>query len=207
MRISSVNSFNNVNSKNNANNRTFGTRLPKVEYMPNFKTIDYWTTFVRDCRDSRDNSLLPRLKEVLTKLKNNNENNILAMELVNIRGINVDDVEPDETLQILMLALYRTDEDLIYDRLLRPYGLKYVGDVISIYETGYMNIGHGMKNYFSCCSEKEFEGKNQLTETVIDVLERIVDPTTFQYKQMFEKAKTEVNISDFLEPFRNKDIK
>lgn len=203
MRISSVSSFNSMNSKNNASNRTFGTRLPKVEYRPDFKTNDYWACFVKQCRDSRDNSLWPRLKEILTKLKNNNENNILAMESVNPSWI---DVKPDEMRQILELALYRTDEDLIYDRLC-PYGHKKVGDTISIYKKSYFYDDEEEICYLSFCLGNSYATKTDLVNTVIDVLERIVDPTTCQYKQMFEKAKTEVNISDFLEPFRNNDVK
>lgn len=190
MRINSVSSFNNMNSKNNASNRTFGTSLPRSGFTTYGRTQDYWPVLVKECQYK---GTLPKLTEILNKLKNNNDDHILALNILPDRK---------DEYYIGHLALYRSEQDLINDRRMFPFTNSYVGDEIRI-------SGRVEKDDFCYTAgykeNWEYISGNSLDASLLRLLEKIVTPSKNSYYQhFFDVDNAELNISNYLEPFRNK---
>lgn len=84
MNINAINA--NFHYSNN-NNQSFGTKLPKrrkdvYDKLGNFINGDMWETFEKSCKEYNRTS---ELRELLVKLYNNKQNNILALECTTIK--------------------------------------------------------------------------------------------------------------------------
>lgn len=188
---------------NHRDNTSFGTKLPRINctyrQSPDF-IPDYWSTFAKNCIK---NGKQDKLKELLGKLADHFDNNILALTY------NKNKMYKDENYTF---KLYKNSEDILNDT---PQGLLRLNGEVNVYklqesffiksESKSIKTIEGKQVHIPEISVyQEYSKTKTLTDILLDALEKILNPKTKEHLVIFN-TNNYYGEESFLKDFR--DIK
>lgn len=153
---------------------TFKSKLPpESTYRQRALTNDYWTEFAMNCSKE---GLQDRLDNVLNKISNNGDNNILALE---------SNPQKDE----FYFRLYNDYKKLLRDRVELYKGASCVSNEI-ILKKAFTKEGGVLEISAAYMFKYKYR---KLTEVILYTLERIANKGTQENKLLFSSDKKNIN--------------